>query len=118
MFVALFFVSIGMLVDIAFILPHWLEIIALTLLVLILNTFINGAVFRVFGDSWGNSLFTGAILAQVGEFSFVLAAVGMSSGVLTHDDYQVIVAVIVISLLLSPFWTSHFEKYSDTHYRD
>lgn len=117
-FVALFFVSVGMLVDISFILPHWLEIIGLTLLVLILNTFINGAVFRLFGDNWGNSLFTGAILAQVGEFSFVLAAVGMSSSILTHDDYQVIVAVIVLSLLLSPFWTSYFEKFSDQPFQD
>ena len=111
-FVALFFVSIGMLVDIAFILPHWAEIVGLTLLVLILNTFINGAVFRLFGDSWANSLYTGAILAQIGEFSFVLAAVGVSATILSHDDYQVIVAVIVTSLLLSPFWTSYFEKFT------
>ncbi len=112
-FVAIFFVSIGMLVDVSFILPHWYEIVGLTLLVLILNTFINGAVFRLFGESWGNSLYTGAILAQIGEFSFVLAAVGQSATILSHDDYQVIVAVIVTSLLLSPFWTAYFEKFAD-----
>ncbi len=113
-FVALFFVSIGMLVDIQFVLPHWFEIIGFTLLVLIINTFINGAVFRLFGESWGNSLYTGAILAQVGEFSFVLAAVGMSATILSHDDYQVIVAIIVTSLLLSPFWTSYFKRLTET----
>jgi len=112
-FVALFFVSIGMLVDLSFVLPHWYEIIGLALLILILNTFINGFVFRIFGESWGNSLYTGAILAQVGEFSFVLAAVGVSSSILSNENYQVIVAVIVVSLLLSPFWTSYFKKYSE-----
>jgi len=112
-FVALFFVSIGMLVDIGFILPDWYKVIGLTLFALILNTIINGAVFRLLGESWGNSVYTGALLAQIGEFSFVLAAVGMTSGILADANYQLIVAVIAFSLLLSPFWISYTRRFAN-----
>jgi len=103
-FVAVFFVSIGMLVNIEFIVPHWIAVLVMTFVVLVLNTFINGTIFKILGESWRDSMYTGAVLAQVGEFSFVLAAVGLSTSILTESDYQITVAVIVCSLLASPFW--------------
>jgi len=103
-FVALFFVSIGMLVDINFIMVHWLQIGVLVLLVITTNTFINGVILRMLGISWRESLYAGTLLSQIGEFSFVLAAVGIQAHIITSYGYQMTVAVISISLLISPPW--------------
>ncbi|NWF35941.1 cation:proton antiporter [Mariprofundus sp. KV] len=111
-FVALFFVSVGMLVDVGFIVENWGKVVLLALIVLILNTAINASVFRLLGESWGDSVYTGSILAQIGEFSFILAAVGVSSAVISQADYQLAVAVIVVSLLASPFFIAHMRKYA------
>ena len=103
-FVALFFVSIGILVDINFIQEHWFQIGTLVIAVIITNTFINAIIIRFLGDSWPDSLYSGALLSQIGEFSFVLAAVGMQAGLINNYGYQLTVAVIAISLMLSPAW--------------
>ena len=103
-FIALFFVSIGMLVDINFIKDHWYQVSALVLLVIITNTFINGTILRMLGENWRDSLYAGTLLSQIGEFSFVLAAVGIQAHIITDYGYQMTVAVISISLLISPPW--------------
>ena len=103
-FVALFFVSIGMLVDLIFIKEHWLQIAALVIAVILTNTFINAAIIRMLGDSWPDSLYSGALLSQIGEFSFVLAAVGMQANLINNYGYQLTVTVIALSLMISPAW--------------
>ena len=109
-FVALFFVSIGMLVDLGFIQSHMLQVGALVLLVIITNTFINGGILRMLGDSWRDSLYAGTLLSQIGEFSFVLAAVGIQAQIITDYGYQMTIAVISISLLISPPWIMLIKK--------
>ena len=109
-FVALFFVSIGMLVDLGFIQSHMLQVGALVLLVIITNTFINGGILRMLGDSWRDSLYAGTLLSQIGEFSFVLAAVGIQAKIITDYGYQMTIAVISISLLISPPWIMLIKK--------
>ncbi len=109
-FVALFFVSIGMLVDLGFIQSHMLQVGALVFLVIITNTFINGAILRMLGDSWRDSLYAGTLLSQIGEFSFVLAAVGIQAKIITDYGYQMTIAVISISLLISPPWIMLIKK--------
>ena len=103
-FVALFFVSIGMLVDLVFIKTYWLQITSLVIAVIVTNTFINAIIIRMLGDSWPDSLYSGCLLSQIGEFSFVLAAVGMQSNLISNHAYQLTVAIIAISLMLSPAW--------------
>lgn len=103
-FVALFFVSIGMLMDLNFIHNHWQQIGAIVLLVIFTNTFINGAILKALGNSWRDSLYAGTLLSQIGEFSFVLAAVGIQAHIISEFGYQMTVAVISISLLISPPW--------------
>jgi CPA2 family monovalent cation:H+ antiporter-2 len=103
-FVALFFVSIGMLVDLSFITDHLVQVLALVVLVIITNTFINGTILRMLGDSWRDSLYAGTLLSQIGEFSFVLAAVGIQSDIISSYSYQMTIAIISISLLVSPVW--------------
>ena len=103
-FVALFFVSIGMLVDLSFITDHLVQVLALVVLVITTNTFINGTILRMLGDSWRDSLYAGTLLSQIGEFSFVLAAVGIQSDIISSYSYQMTIAIISISLLVSPVW--------------
>lgn len=113
LFIALFFVSIGLLIDIHFIREHWQHIAALVLLVILTNTLINALVLRSLRDSWSDSLYAGALLSQVGEFSFVLAAIGLQSGIFTAYTYQTTVAVIAISLLISTSWIALVKRIVD-----
>lgn len=109
-FVALFFVSIGLLVDLEFIAEYWGQIALLVILVILTNTFINGVILKLLGESWRDSLYAGTLLSQIGEFSFVLAAVGIQAHIISDYGYQLTVAVISITLLMSPPWIM-FIKY-------
>ena len=103
-FIALFFASVGALLDIQFLTGNWPQIMLLVGLVIVVNTFVNAAVLTSLGRDWKESLYTGAILSQIGEFSFVLAAVGYQMGIVAEFAYQMAIAVIVVSLLVSPAW--------------
>ncbi len=103
-FVAIFFVSIGMLLDLGFVLEHWAMVVALLLTVLVTKTGINAVMFRSLGDTWRHAVLAGAVLAQIGEFSFVLAAAGARTNLITDFAYQVAISVIALSLLVSPAW--------------
>ena len=105
-FVGLLFVSMGMQIDLGFIATGWQEIMLLVVGVLLTNTFINAVVLKLLGNTWQTSLYSGALLAQIGEFSFVLAAVGLQVGLIQGFSYQMTIAVIALSLLLSPTWIS------------
>lgn len=103
-FVALFFISVGMLVDLSFVWEHKLVISLFVLAAYLTNTFVNAFALRLLGQPWKTSLYAGAVLAQIGEFSFILAAVGAETGMISSFGYQITVAVIAISLLISPLW--------------
>jgi len=103
-FVAIFFLSVGMLVDAHFVLGHMPLMFGLTLAVLLLNSGINSLVLRALGETWPQELLTGAVLGQIGEFSFLLAAMGLSLGLMDETSHRIIMAVIALSLLLSPLW--------------
>ena len=110
-FIALFFASVGALLDIQFLTGNWPQIMLLVGLVIVVNTFVNAAVLTSLGRDWKESLYTGAILSQIGEFSFVLAAVGYQMGIVAEFAYQMAIAVIVVSLLVSPAWIYSVELF-------
>ncbi|OIO72273.1 MAG: hypothetical protein AUJ56_01955 [Zetaproteobacteria bacterium CG1_02_49_23] len=116
-FVALFFVSIGMLVNMQFIAAYWWQILLFALLALLLNTCINALVLRLLGEPWGYSFYSGSILSQIGEFSFVLAAVGAGAAIITPETYQLIIAIIALTLLLSPMWIALVKKHACDNYQ-
>ena len=103
-FVAIFFVSIGMLIDLHFFYEHWKVIIGLIVAVYITNHFINGAILHYFGRDWVKSLYGGALLAQVGELSFILTSTASKENIITEFGYQTTVIMISLTLLISPFW--------------
>lgn len=104
LFVALFFVSVGLMVDLSFIASHWLQLGLLVLAVLVINTLVNAAILRSLGVAWRRGLLAAAMLAQIGEFSFLLAASGLNAGIIADYAYQATIAVISISLILTAPW--------------
>lgn len=103
-FVAAFFVSVGMLIDIDYVRNDLLHVSLLVMLIVVVNTILNTAILRLLGSSWRRAAYAGALLSQIGEFSFILAALAHTGQILPDDDYRLIVAVIAISLMLSPAW--------------
>ncbi len=110
MFVALFFVSVGLLIDLEFLVTNLGIIGLLVLLVFIANNAINTVILKLFGYSWKQSFYAGALLSQIGEFSFILGSTAFYAGIIEAYIYQLIISTIAISLLLSPFWISFSQR--------
>ena len=100
----LFFLSIGLLLDIAYIVDNLLLVLALVLAVTVGKTVFNVAVLRMLGQPWQRAFLAGTVMGQVGEFSFVLAAAAIGAGLMGPDEYRLLVAVIAVSLVASPLW--------------
>ena len=102
--ISVFFLSIGMLIDLDFLLKNWSIILVLVLGVYISNHGINALSLRFLGNSWRESLYGGSLLAQIGEFSFVLASLGYHSQIISMFSYQLTIIVISITIFISPLW--------------
>jgi len=101
-FAALFFVSLGMLLDPRFLADHW-ELVVLTAAIIILMKFtVVFGLVRFFGYSGGVALLVGAGLFQIGEFSFILAQGGVNTGIITAQIYSLIIASAIVTMLLTP----------------
>ncbi|MBN1477557.1 cation:proton antiporter [Candidatus Sumerlaeota bacterium] len=101
-FVTLFFASIGMVANPAWIVEH-LPLVLITLIgVIVGKAAIIWAVVRLLGRSECSALATGLCLGQIGEFSFVLAQIALAGSLLTEWSFQLLVAVAVLTLLLTP----------------
>jgi len=109
-FVAVFFASVGMLIDLSFLVAHWKIISLIIIAVYIGNHFINSAVLHYFGRNWKMSLYGGALLAQIGELSFVVASTAFHSEIITDFEYQLTIIIISLTLLISPFWIAATKK--------
>jgi K+:H+ antiporter len=101
----LFFVAIGLLLDVNFIFQNLALVSAFVLCALILKSIANIVILYLVGMPWKTAYQAGLIMGQIGEFSFVLAAVGLANGVLDPVGYKLAISVIVLSLLFSPLWT-------------
>jgi len=103
-FIAIFFVAIGTMIDLQFLKEHFLLAIGMVFVLLITNTFVNAATLRLLGGTKQESMYFGALLAQAGEFSFVLAGAGLALAIISGFAHQLLIIVIALSLLLSPLW--------------
>ena len=109
-FMAIFFMSVGMMMDLDFLSKNFKILFLLVIVVFILSTIMNMLIIRVLGSTWRESLYAGALLSQLGEFGFVLAAIGLSSSIVTNEGYLLIVDLIALTLILSPFWIAIVKK--------
>ncbi len=110
-FLALFFVSIGLLIDLTVLRQKWVIIVISVGIILIMNTLLNAGVLRILGNTWAESFYAGALLSQIGEFSFILGAVALDSRIIAHQDYQLIIIIIAFSLMASPMWVGFFKRF-------
>jgi len=102
-FTSFFFVSIGMLLDLSFVIDNYQLVIISLLLVLILKTIIAGGTGFILGHTFQGTVLVGLALSQVGEFSFILAKIGFDYSILSDFYYQLFLAVAVITMALTPF---------------
>lgn len=114
-FIALFFVSVGMLIDLGFLQENAAVVGALVLLVFFVNYIINVLIMRLFCKDWKVNLYAGALLSQIGEFSFILGSTGYYSGIISAHDYQLIICTIALTLLVSPFWIQLTRRFVGLH---
>ena len=103
LFGAIFFVSVGMLVDPAIIASYALPIAILVLTILIGQSTLGSLAFMLGGESLKSAMRCGFSMAQIGEFSFIIASLGLSLGVISDFLYPVVVAVSVITTFLTPY---------------
>lgn len=102
LFGAVFFLTVGMMVDLQMFIKYIYPILIITVVVLVCKILLSVFGFFVSGQSLKNALFGGFSLAQVGEFAFIIAALGMNLGVLSAFVYPIIVAVSVVTTFLTP----------------
>lgn len=103
LFGAIFFVSVGMLVDPKVIIDYALPIAALVLTILTGQAVFGTLGFMLAGQSLKSAMRCGFSMAQIGEFSFIIASLGLSLGVIGQFLYPVVVAVSVITTFLTPY---------------
>ena len=103
LFGAIFFVSVGMLVDLDILTNYAGAIAALVLTILIGQAVFGSLSFMLGGESLKSAMRCGFSMAQIGEFSFIIASLGLSLGVISDFLYPVVVAVSVITTFLTPY---------------
>lgn len=103
MFSAIFFVSVGMMVDPQIIAQYWQIILLLTVVAMLGIVLFATSGALIAGQGLERSVLCGFSLAQLGEFSFIIASLGFSMGVLREFIYPVIVAVSVITTFTTPY---------------
>lgn len=112
-FTSLFFVSIGMLLNVNFFLQQPLLIVMLVIGVIVLKAIIVGFISFVTGYPFRTNILTALGLAQIGEFSFILAGLGLKNTLISDNTYQLILSVAIITMGATPFIFKLAPKLSD-----
>ncbi len=113
LFGAIFFVSVGMMLDPAVIVQHWAAILVITVLTVIGMVFFTTTGVLVAGKGLRNAINTSFSVSQLGEFAFIIAGLGCSLGVMRDFIYPVIIAVSVITTFLTPYMIKAANPYCD-----
>lgn len=103
LFGAIFFVSVGMLVDPAVLAAYWLPIVVLCIAIIVGQAVFGTTSFLLSGQPLRIAVQGGFSLAQIGEFAFIIASLGISLGVTSDFLYPVVVAVSIITTFFTPY---------------
>ncbi|MEZ5460180.1 YbaL family putative K(+) efflux transporter [Dokdonella sp.] len=114
-FAVLFFVSVGMLFDPHILIEQPLAILATFLIIVLGNSFCGFIVTRTFREPLQTQLTLATGLAQIGEFSFILAALAVSLGLLSEDARNLILAAALLSIIANPMLFVLFDRWSKRH---
>ncbi|MFZ5661890.1 MAG: YbaL family putative K(+) efflux transporter [Pseudomonadota bacterium] len=115
-FAVLFFVSVGMLFDPGILIERPLDVVATFLIIVLGKSIAAWLIVRAFGKDNTTALLISASLAQIGEFSFILAGLGMQLEVLPRDGYDLILAGALMSIMLNPLlfgWVQRHERLAE-----
>ena len=110
LFGSVFFLSVGMMIDPAMILRYWLPILIITVVTVVGKLTISSLGVLFSGQSLNKAIRCGCSLAQIGEFAFIIASLGMSLGVIADYVYPIVVAVSILTTLTTPFFIKSSEK--------
>ncbi len=101
-FMSLFFISVGMILNLEYFFQHFILIICSTLIFVAVKSVLTLPAVIIQGYPLRTAIITGLTLAQVGEFSFVLAAQGLAAALFNMSNYQTFLAVSVLTMMLTP----------------
>lgn len=113
LFTSFFFVSIGMLLDLQFVVDEPLLVMVTAIGIIIIKSMVSGFVAFILGYPFKSTLIVGLALAQVGEFSFILSEVGMKYNLLSEFNNQLFLSSAVITLSLTPLIINLAPKFAD-----
>ena len=110
----LFFITVGMLLNLEALLPqlHW--VILITLVLLITKTFIIALLCYLFGAPAGVSFRTGLVLSQGGEFGFALLTIALTSSVISENTGQIVLSAVILSMMITPWLISNNGRWAKT----
>ncbi|MEX9568247.1 YbaL family putative K(+) efflux transporter [Providencia vermicola] len=110
-FAVLFFVSVGMLFDPVVLIDHPLGVIGVLAIIIVGKSAAALILVRLFGHSRRTALTISVSLAQIGEFAFILAGMGMALGVMDKEAQNLVLAGAIVSIMLNPVLFSLLDKY-------
>jgi CPA2 family monovalent cation:H+ antiporter-2 len=103
LFGAIFFVSVGMLVNINVVMEQWVAILVLTLSIILGQSIFGTFGFLLSGQPLKTAMRCGFSMTQIGEFAFIIASLGLSLGIISNFLYPVVVTVSVITTFTTPY---------------
>lgn len=113
LFTSIFFISVGMLMDVTFFMEHIGVVLLIVVVVIIVKSLVAAVAIGVLRHSPRTVILTAISLFQVGEFAFVLSKVGVANGLLTAETNQYFLSVSIVTMVLTPFILMSSEKISD-----
>jgi CPA2 family monovalent cation:H+ antiporter-2 len=106
-----FFLSVGLLLDLNYVFENLGTVLMLLFFIIVLKTALNVTALRLFGETWPRAFVAGVSLAQIGEFSFVLIALGLTAGIADQTHSRLIIALTVLSLIVSPLYLEYARRW-------
>lgn len=112
-FTSFFFVSIGMLLDLDFVIDNYLLVISTVVIVILLKMIVGMFCAFILGHTLKGTILVGIALSQVGEFSFILAEIGLDYQIISSFYFQLFLATAIISMAISPFLIQVASQFAD-----
>lgn len=107
----IFFLSIGLLIDLSFIWEYLIEVIILLFFITIGKSFLNIFILHFLNNPWPRAFLSGIILGQIGEFAFLLASISTDVGLINNKEEKLVICLAALSLAISPFWMATAKRF-------
>ncbi len=117
-FAVLFFVSVGMLLDPSILILHPLAVLGTLLIIVVGKSIVAYGLVRLFGHSKRTALTISVSLAQIGEFAFILAGLGITLGLFSKQGQGLVLAAAILSIMLNPVLFTLLERYLNKYGED